>query len=65
MSWEYKTVKLRAEGSARREVDQSELDAILNPLGRDGWELAASVAIHESMGCTREVVLTLKREVSR
>ena len=65
MSWEYKTVTLRAKASTRREVDQSELDAILNPLAHDGWELVTSVAIHESMGCTREVVLTLKREVSK
>jgi hypothetical protein len=65
LKWEDKTVKLRARGSTSREIDASELDAILDPLGHDGWELVTSVAIHESMGYTREIVLTLKREVSK
>jgi hypothetical protein len=62
MKWEYRNIKLEAKGVLGREIDQAQLDAVLNPLGNDGWELVTAVGIHEGAGYTREVVLIFKRQ---
>ena len=61
MEWEYKTAKLRPQGFFGGVVDEAQLDAVLNGLGRDGWELTTSFATHEGYGRTRDVILMLKR----
>ncbi len=60
--WEYKTVKFDAKGLLGGVADVQALDAALNELGMQGWELVSvfdtNMMIH---GTTREVVATLKR----
>lgn len=62
MKWEYKTIKLRATvgwfGGAR--TDEGQLDAMMNELGGQGWELAAAFDTNEAPG-TRDVVVIFKR----
>ncbi|MBI1381431.1 MAG: DUF4177 domain-containing protein [Planctomycetaceae bacterium] len=61
MIWEYKTVKLRTTGFTGGKLDELQLDATLNALGRDGWELAAALDTNEAGGNSRDVVVILKR----
>jgi hypothetical protein len=61
MEWEYKTVKVRPQGFFGGIVDEAQLDAVLNGLGRDEWELTTSFATHEGYGRTRDVVLMFKK----
>lgn len=61
MEWEYKTVKLKARGLLGGKVDETQLDAMMNDLGRGGWELAAAFDTNESYGSTRDVVVIFKR----
>jgi Domain of unknown function (DUF4177) len=60
--WEYRTVKFDAKGFLGGVVDTQTLDAQLNQLGEQGWELVSvfdtNMMIH---GTTREIVATLKR----
>lgn len=63
--WEYLTVKFDAKGFLGGVVDTQTLDAQLNQLGEQGWELVSvfdtNMLIH---GTTREIVATLKRRRS-
>lgn len=61
MTWEYKTIKVRPTGFWGGTVDEAQVDAVINGLGRDGWELATTFATHEGYGRTRDVVLIFKR----
>jgi hypothetical protein len=61
MIWEYKTVKLGATGFLGGKVDESKLDAVMNDLGRNGWELAAAFDTNQANGSTRDVVAIFKR----
>ena len=61
MIWEYKTVKLGATGLFGGKVDESKLDALMNDLGRNGWELAAAFDTNQDYGATRDVVAIFKR----
>ncbi len=61
MEWEYRTVKLRPQGFWGGVVDEAQLDAVMNGLGRDGWELATSFVTHEGYGRTRDVIMVFKR----
>ena len=61
MRWEYKTVKLKAKGLLGGKVDESQLDAMMNELGREGWELAAAFDTNKDYGSTRDVVVLFKR----
>jgi len=65
MEWEYKTVKLRTKGFWGGTLDESRLDAMMNELGREGWELAAGFPTTESYGRTRDVVVIFKRPRTR
>jgi hypothetical protein len=65
MKWEYKTVKLKAKGLLGGKVDEAQLDAMMNDLGRDGWELAAAFDTNEAYGSTRDVVVIFKRPKER
>jgi len=60
--WEYRTVKVEAKGwFAGGVLDQSKLEAALNDLGRDGWELVSTFDTNMLHGQTREIVSVLKR----
>jgi hypothetical protein len=61
MKWEYKTVKLKAKGLMGGKFDETQLDAMMNDLGREGWELAAAFDTNEAYGSTRDVVVIFKR----
>ncbi|MBN1853603.1 MAG: DUF4177 domain-containing protein [Pirellulales bacterium] len=65
MKWEYKTVKLRAKGLMGGKVDESQLDAMMNDLGQEGWELTAAFDTNEAYGSTRDVVVIFKRTRER
>jgi hypothetical protein len=65
MKWEYKTVKLKARGLLGGKVDEAQLDAVMNDLGRDGWELAAAFDTSQSYGVTRDVVVIFKKPKDR
>jgi hypothetical protein len=61
MKWEYKTVKLAAAGWMGGKVDEVKLDAMMNDLGSQGWELAAALDTNEAYGNTKDVVVIFKR----
>jgi hypothetical protein len=62
MKWEYKTIKLAATGSwLGGKFDELKLDAVMNELGSQGWELAAALDTNEAYGQTRDVVVIFKR----
>lgn len=63
--WEYRSVKIEAEGMMGGIVNTDKLDRILNELGARGWNL---VSVFDSNmtagGATREIVAVLKRQVA-
>lgn len=60
--WEYKTVKFEAKGFLGGVADDEALDAALNALGEQGWELVSVFDTNMLMnGTTREIVATMKR----
>jgi hypothetical protein len=61
MKWEYKTIKLKATGVMGGKTDEAKLDAMMNELGGQGWELAAALDTNELYGDTRDVVVIFKR----
>ena len=62
MKWEYKTIKLAATGQwAGGKIDEVKLDALMNDLGSQGWELAAALDTNVAGGNTRDVVVIFKR----
>ncbi len=65
MRWEYKTIKLKATGVLGGKTDEVKLDAMMNELGGQGWELAAAFDTNEMYGDTRDVVVIFKRPKDR
>lgn len=62
--WQYKTLKLHAEGwFAGGKVDERLLEAEMNRLGAEGWELATAFDTNMHHGQTRDVVALFKRPV--
>ncbi len=61
MKWEYRTVKLAATGFLGGKIDEVALDAMMDDLGSQGWELAAAFDTNASDGQTRDVVVIFKR----
>ncbi len=61
MKWEYKTIKLKANGFLGGKIDEAQLDDMMNDLGRDGWELAAAFNTTKYQGSSRDVVMIFKR----
>ncbi|MBI5095187.1 MAG: DUF4177 domain-containing protein [Candidatus Hydrogenedentes bacterium] len=59
--WEYWTVTLKPTGFWTAKLEDSEVTAILNNAGREGWELAAAPALTMSYGQTGGVLLLFKR----
>jgi|WetSurMetagenome_2_1015567.scaffolds.fasta_scaffold2228090_1 hypothetical protein len=62
MKWEYKTIKLAATGFwMGGKIDEVKLDAMMNDLGSQGWELVAALDTNEAYGNTKDVVVIFKR----
>jgi hypothetical protein len=60
--WDYKTMKLTADGSwLGGKIDETKLEARLNELGRDGWELISAFDTNMAQGQTRDVIAIFKR----
>lgn len=55
--FEYRTVNIHADGSG---VDSVEADAVLNEMGKEGWDLH-SVAPVQAGGATSSLVYTFRR----
>jgi hypothetical protein len=63
MRWEYKTIKLRAKGFLGGKIDEDQLDTMMNDLGHDGWELAATFDTTKYQGSTQDVVVIFKKPI--
>jgi hypothetical protein len=64
-TWEYKTIKAGVDSSwLGGKVDETKLEARLNELGRDGWELVVAFDTNMAQGQTRDVVAIFKRDRS-
>ncbi len=62
MTWEYRTLKLPAQGGfLGGKFDEKALESAMNELGREGWELAAAFSTTMGNGQTRDIVLLFKR----
>lgn len=61
LRWEYLTLKFGTSGWLGGHVDTAELDAELNALGDDGWEVVAALDTNQSHGQSRYIVVILKR----
>jgi hypothetical protein len=69
MAWEYRTVSFGASSgywpfAAGGDVEENEICASLNRLGRDGWELVSTLDTNDVRGQTRMVVCILKRPIA-
>ena len=62
MEWEYKVVTLATGGFFGGKVDISQMEAVMNNLGRDGWELSSAFGTNEGYGKSRDAVLLFKRQ---
>ena len=59
--WEYKTVRIDPSGFVGGNLDVQDLDAKLNSMGHDGWELGSTIETNWGEGATRYVYLLFKR----
>ena len=63
--WEYKSIKMETTGVMGGVVDTETLDAQLNALGAEGWNLISVFDTNMAVnGASREVVAVLKRSRS-
>lgn len=60
--WEYKVVDFQSGGFMGGLLNTAEIEAKLNELGKDGWELVSSYSTNAGYGATRKLVYTLKKE---
>ena len=63
MEWEYKVVTIGTSGFLGGKVEVSQLEALMNNLGRDGWELGSAFGTNEGYGRSKDVVLLFKRNL--
>lgn len=61
--FEYKTLFTDAKGMLGGKVDKYGLQAELNELGAQGWELVSSVPSAQSYGSTRWIISIFKRKI--
>ena len=61
MQWEYKTIVYKKAGWLSGSLEVTELETVLNELGRERWELV-SAAPNAYHGTQRGLVLILKRQ---
>ena len=45
MRWQYKTTKMELAGILNAKLNPAEVDAMLNQMGQDGWELVSMIRI--------------------
>ena len=58
--WEYKTIKLAATGFWGGGHVDAKLDALLNNLGAENWELASAFDTN-NLGSTSDIMVIFKR----
>ncbi|MBN1593065.1 MAG: DUF4177 domain-containing protein [Candidatus Coatesbacteria bacterium] len=63
MKWEYKTIQMGAGGLIGGRISTDKLEALMNSLGSEGWELVTSFATSFGAGMTRDAVLIFKRKI--
>jgi hypothetical protein len=56
MEWEYKEVTLGTGGFFGGKVEVSQLEALMNNLGRDGWELGSAFAKRSKVGLRSNLI---------
>jgi hypothetical protein len=62
MKWEYKAIKLDAAGwVSQGQVNEAALEAEMNRLGSQGWELVSAFDTNRGGGGTRDVIAVFKR----
>jgi hypothetical protein len=61
MKWEYRQLRIATGGFLGGKYDEATLDAAMNRLGREGWELVVAFDTNQSGGQTRDIVLLFKR----
>jgi hypothetical protein len=61
MHWEYKTIVYKKAAWLSGSLEVTQLETILNELGRERWELV-SAAPNAYMGTQRGLVLIFKRQ---
>ena len=59
--WEYTTIKMDTTGFLGGLVDLQALEASMNELGSQGWELVCAFDTNQSQGASREVIAIFKR----
>ncbi len=59
MKWEYRSVVMPVRGMLRLKITQHDLDATLNKMGQEGWELVTSLVPPSR---TTRMVLIFKRQ---
>ena len=63
MKWEYKTLSLDIQGgwTGVPKVEPAKIDAALDELGRDGWELVSAFDTNRGHGASCHAVAIFKR----
>ena len=62
MRWEYKMIKLGAQGFwLGGKIDVDKLDQLMDEMGRQGWELTSTLDVNRAYGDARIVMVIFKR----
>jgi hypothetical protein len=61
--WEYKCIKVGTGGWTGGRLDAPALEAELNALGSQGWEVTAAFDTNQGQGATRDVIVFLERPI--
>lgn len=59
--WEYRSLVLNIKGWVGPKVDQAELDATMNALGAEGWELVSAVDMAAGGGQSAGLLMLFRR----
>lgn len=59
--WEYRSARLEVGGWVGPKLDLVQLDATLNALGAEGWELVSALDLAKADGKTGAIVALFKR----
>lgn len=60
--YEYKIFKTKPEGVWKTKVESDKLEAEINKMGSEGWELVSVMDTNMGHGHTNEIILFFKRE---
>lgn len=61
--FQYKTIEKMPKGKWIKKFDTTEIDTILNRLGKEGWELVAVLDKKVGYGHTHSFFYTFKKEI--